>query len=134
MIRHVTGLRYMPPWPADRSYRHFSNERGLTDREIALVLADLEPPGQAKLFGVVRASFEPDLGRAEFAIVIPRQLAGQGLGTRLMMHIIELTRTAGMGQIYGDTLPENKAMRALARKLGFHEELKDHLIRLTLSL
>lgn len=104
------------------------------DREIALVLADLEPPGQAKLFGVVRASFEPDLGRAEFAIVIPRQLAGQGLGTRLMMHIIELTRTAGMGQIYGDTLPENKAMRALARKLGFHEELKDHLIRLTLSL
>ncbi|MCB0429171.1 MAG: hypothetical protein H6585_03330 [Flavobacteriales bacterium] len=37
MIRHVTGLRYMPPWPADRSYRHFSNERGLTDREIALV-------------------------------------------------------------------------------------------------
>lgn len=104
------------------------------DREIALVLADLEPPGQSKVFGVVRVSFEPDIGRAEFAIVIPKQLAGQGLGTRLMMHIIELTRTAGMRQIYGDTLPENQAMRALARKLGFREVLKDHLIRLTLGL
>lgn len=104
------------------------------DREIALVLADLEPPGQAQLYGVVRASFEPDIGCAEFAIVIPRQLCGQGLGTRLMMHIIELTRTAGMQQIYGDTLPENQAMRALARKLGFREVLKDHLIRMTLDL
>lgn len=104
------------------------------DREIALVLADLEPPGQSRLFGVVRASFDPGLGSAEFAIVIPRQLAGQGLGKRLVARIIELARTAGMRQIHGDTLPENQAMRALARKLGFHEQLKDQLIRLTLAL
>jgi acetyltransferase len=104
------------------------------DREIALVLADQEPPGQSKLFGVVRASFDPSVAQAEFAIVIPRQLAGQGLGTRLLARIIELTRAAGMRGMYGDTLPENLAMRALARKLGFHEELKDHLIRLTREL
>lgn len=104
------------------------------DREIALVLADQEPPGQSRLFGVVRASFDPSLGSAEFAIVIPRQLAGQGLGTTLLTRIIELARNAGMRQMHGDTLPENAAMRALARKLGFQEQLKDQLIRLTLAL
>lgn len=104
------------------------------DREIALVLADREPPGQSRLFGVVRASFDPSRLAAEFAIVIPRQLGGQGLGTKLLARIIELTRKAGMQRMYGDTLPENQPMRALARKLGFKEELKDQLIRLTLEL
>ena len=104
------------------------------DREIALVLADHEPPGQAKLYGVVRASFDPAQRSAEFAIVIPKQLGGQGLGTRLLQRIIELCRAADMRRMHGDTLPENQAMRALARKCGFHEELKDQLIRLTLDL
>ena len=27
----------MPPWPADRSYSHFANERGLSDEQIALI-------------------------------------------------------------------------------------------------
>ncbi len=104
------------------------------DREIALVLADHEPPGQSKLFGVVRASFDPAQRSAEFAIVIPKQLGGQGLGTRLLQRIIELSRASGMRRMHGDTLPENQAMRALARKCGFHEELRDQLIRLTLDL
>lgn len=104
------------------------------DREIALVLADAEPPGQSRLFGVVRASYDPTSLAAEFAIVIPRQLGGQGLGTRMLQRLIELCRGAGMRRVYGDTLLENQAMRGLARKLGFHEELRDQLIRLTLDL
>ncbi len=104
------------------------------DRELALVLADLEPPGQSRIFGVVRASFDPAENASEFAIVIPRQLSGQGLGTRLLGRIIELTRLARVPSIYGDTLPENTGMRAVARKFGFREELRDHLIRLTLPL
>ena len=104
------------------------------DRELALVLADLEPPGQSRLMGVVRASYDPAENASEFAIVIPRQLAGQGLGTRLLGRIIELTRLARVPRIYGDTLPENAAMRALAKKFGFKEELRDHLIRLELPL
>ena len=104
------------------------------DRELALVLADLEPPGQSRLMGVVRASFDPAENASEFAIVIPRQLAGQGLGTRLLGRIIELTRRAGVPRIFGDTLPDNAAMRALAQKFSFREELRDQLIRLTLDL
>ncbi len=37
MVAHVTGIRYMPPWPADPSYRHFANEKILSEREIALI-------------------------------------------------------------------------------------------------
>lgn len=34
MVAYVTGIRYMPPWPADKGYRHFADERGLTDEQI----------------------------------------------------------------------------------------------------
>jgi len=33
-ITHVVETKYMPPWKADRDYRSFKNERGLTDKEI----------------------------------------------------------------------------------------------------
>jgi hypothetical protein len=36
-IAAVTHSRYMPPWPADPSYRHFAGERVLNDREIDLI-------------------------------------------------------------------------------------------------
>lgn len=104
------------------------------DRELALVLADDLPAGQARLYGVVRASFSVDRLTAEFAIVVPRVLSGQGLGTLMLGRLIELCRAAGVRRIFGDTLPENAPMRALARKLGFSEELRDHLVRLSLGL
>ena len=36
-IAKVTQMRYMPPFPADRTFRHYANERGLSDAEIALI-------------------------------------------------------------------------------------------------
>lgn len=37
MIRFVTSTRYMPPWPADRHYQSYINEKGLTEEEINLI-------------------------------------------------------------------------------------------------
>jgi hypothetical protein len=37
LVRYVTQTRYMPPWPADPSYRHFAKENVLTDEQIALI-------------------------------------------------------------------------------------------------
>ena len=37
MVAHVTGIRYMPPWPADPEYRHFANEKVLSERQIQLI-------------------------------------------------------------------------------------------------
>lgn len=37
MIKYVTEIKYMPPWPPDQEYSHFLGERGLSDEEIALI-------------------------------------------------------------------------------------------------
>ena len=37
MISYVTNIKYMPPWPADKNYRHFINEKGLTDEQIFMI-------------------------------------------------------------------------------------------------
>ena len=36
-IANVTLSRYMPPFPADRTFQHYANERGLSDTEINLI-------------------------------------------------------------------------------------------------
>ncbi len=36
-IAKVTSIRYMPPFPADRSFQQYANERGLADNEIDLI-------------------------------------------------------------------------------------------------
>ncbi len=37
MVAYVTGIRYMPPWPADHKYRSFLNQKILTDEEVELI-------------------------------------------------------------------------------------------------
>lgn len=36
-VAKVTQIRYMPPFPADRAFQHYANERGLTEKEIGLI-------------------------------------------------------------------------------------------------
>ncbi|WP_080236524.1 monooxygenase [Spirosoma rigui] len=38
-IAKVTQARYMPPFPADRAFQHYANERGLSDAEISTIQA-----------------------------------------------------------------------------------------------
>lgn len=42
MIKEVVETRYMPPWPADRSYSTFLNEWALSDQEIQIIQAWVE--------------------------------------------------------------------------------------------
>ncbi len=112
-------------------------------RDIALVLAAPEKAGavigQAQIFAVVRASRTPSYQHrkrddAEFAIVIPQALSGQGLGQMLMLTIMQRCRTAGINRLWGDVLAENAAMLGLARKLSFKVEKHPdtgHLLRVT---
>ncbi|MEL7530948.1 MAG: cytochrome c [Bacteroidota bacterium] len=45
MVAKVTRDRYMPPWPADPEYRHFVEEKILSEREIALLTRWAEQGG-----------------------------------------------------------------------------------------
>ena len=37
MIQYVTNIKYMPPWPPEKSYSTLLEERGLTNQEIQLI-------------------------------------------------------------------------------------------------
>jgi acetyltransferase len=89
------------------------------EREMALVLADRGPAGQAAIYGVVRLVADPDGEAAEYAVALRDDMTGRGLGALLMRRIIDYARQRGIGEIHGVVLAENKPMLGLARTLGF---------------
>lgn len=106
-------------------------------RDFALVAAEPLPPGEALVGAVGRASIDESGKAAEFAILVSRLLAGQGLGVLLMKQLIRWARLKKLDTLYGDVLDENHAMLALAQMLGFKRELRvdePGLIRVTLPL
>jgi acetyltransferase len=105
------------------------------DREMAFVITEAGADGVVELHAVARLVADPDNARAEFAIIVERALTGLGLGSLLMSRLIDYARSRGIGEIYGDVLDHNVAMRALCRTLGFAEaKSEDHVVRATLSL
>ena len=55
----------------------------------------------------------------EFSLVVADDFAGKGLGSRLMMSIIESARHKGLGEIIGLILSNNQPMFKLMNSLGF---------------
>lgn len=90
------------------------------DREMAFVIAEDKPPGEAALYGGVRLVLDGNRQRGEFAITVIDALAGRGVGRRLMEVIIDYARGIGVQVIEGDVLESNRGMLALCRDLGFH--------------
>jgi acetyltransferase len=95
------------------------------EREMAFVLCDPGPPGSTDLHAVVRLVADPDNRTAEFAIVVEKSLAGRGLGDLLMRRLIEYARSRGIGELWGNVLADNAAMRGLCRSLGFVESASE---------
>ena len=94
------------------------------DREMALVLVEADGGTGADgdgLYGVVRLIADPTGESGEFAVIVSPDLAGRGVGRRLLEHIIDYARVRGMTEIWGDVLHENGRMRALCAELGFVE-------------
>lgn len=109
----------------------------LPKRDFALVAAEPLPAGEALVGAVARASIDEDGRRAEFAILVSRFLAGQGLGALMMRQIIRWAKLKRLDELYGDVLDENTPMLALAQLLGFSREpLQDEpgVIRVRLDL
>ena len=90
-IKFVTQTRFMPPWPADPGFSHFSGERILSDENIALIKAWVEakmPRGdsmkepQAPIFYSGSFFGKPDL---IIKLQKPIQLKGNGTDVFLMV-------------------------------------------------
>ena len=97
------------------------------DREMALVAVvktrqtaeDGSFSETERLVGVVRYITNPDGTSCEFSLVIADDFKGQGLGSRLMLSIIDLARSKGLSEIVGLILANNAPMLRLMRSLGF---------------
>jgi acetyltransferase len=98
------------------------------DREMALVAvirerrsgADGRATEASRIVGVSRYITNPDRTSCEFSLVVSDDFKGKGLGSRLMLSIMDFAREKGLTEIEGLVLANNPAMLKLMRSLGFH--------------
>jgi hypothetical protein len=85
MIREVVDDRRMPPWHADPRYGHFNNDRGLTARQRATILAWVDegaPLGDPKAVPAPRSFPEGwSIGKPDLVIEMPEPYNVPAQGT-----------------------------------------------------
>ncbi|MDB5744992.1 MAG: GCN5-related N-acetyltransferase [Polaromonas sp.] len=97
------------------------------DREMALVAvfkaSQAGPGGNAtateRIVGVSRYITNPDQSSCEFSLVVTDDFSGKGLGSRLMLSIMDVAREKGLAEIQGLVLTQNAAMLKLMKSLGY---------------
>ncbi len=128
----------------DLYYRYFSEISEFThddlakmtqidyDREMAFVAVD----SGGQIIGVARAMSDPDNREAEFAVLVRSDMKGNTLGYQLMCKLLAYTKSRGILLLTAITMPENRNMIRLAKKLGFTVEtqFEDGIVNLTLHL
>lgn len=103
-------------------------------REMAFVAI---APESGALLGVVRLVQDPDGVAGEYAILVRSDLKGQGLGWRLMQHLVAYAKAQGLAQVHGMVLVGNVTMLDMCRKLGFSVEPEpddEQVVRVRLTL
>ena len=93
------------------------------DREIALV-ADYKDPasGEHEILAVGRLAKEPGTAEAQFAVLVADPVQGKGLGSELLMRILDVGRQEKVRTITAEILPDNYGMQKLCERLGFRLE------------
>ncbi len=122
--RYFRFASAMPEMPARMLARYTLIDY---DREMALVAvikerhtaADGSVTDDERLIGVSRYITNPDQTSAEFSLAVADDFKGQGLGSRLMLSIIEIARSKGLAEIVGMILVNNTNMLRLMTHLGF---------------
>ena len=73
----------------------------------------------ARIVGVSRYITNPDRATCEFSLVVADDYKGRGLGSRLMLSIMDVAREKGLTEIDGLVLASNPVMLKLMKGLGF---------------
>jgi acetyltransferase len=115
---------HMPELPARMLARYTLIDY---DREMALVAVQRERQIAAdgseieteQILGVSRYITNPDGHTCEFSLVVADRKVGQGLGSRLMLAVMEVARSKGLTEIIGLILADNAPMLRLMTSLGF---------------
>ncbi|MFZ6774982.1 bifunctional acetate--CoA ligase family protein/GNAT family N-acetyltransferase [Undibacterium sp. SXout7W] len=125
--------------PESRYFRFVSSMRELSDRMLAkftlidydreMALVAIYPQRSVdehgniheteRIIGVSRYVTNPDKSTCEFSLLIADEFNGQGLGSRMMLSIIDVARSRGLSHIEGLVLSNNSGMLRLMRSLEF---------------
>ena len=96
------------------------------DREMAIV-ADCRDPktGQHRILGVGRLVKSHGRNEGEVAVLVSDECQNQGLGTELFQRAIQVARDEKLARVDAEILPDNLAMKKIAKKLGFRMRTPD---------
>lgn len=122
--RYFRFASTMPELPARMLARYTLID---CDREMALVAVHRNRTAAAdggvteteQIIGVSRCITNPDQSSCEFSLAVSDQHKGQGLGSRLMLSIMEFARVKGLAEIEGLVLANNPNMLRLMIGLGY---------------
>lgn len=104
------------------------------EREMAIV-AEIREGDRKRIVGIGRLIMEPDLRKAEFAVVVHDDFQGKGLGYKLVDTVIGIGHEKGVAEIYGFVLSNNTKMLNMCAKLGCSvEPQEDDITRVSLIL
>lgn len=88
------------------------------ETEMALVAA-IENGQQERIIGIARYFTQADRESCEFALVVADAWQNKGIGSRLMMVLMEAAKSKGIKTMSGRILSENNTMLELAKNMGF---------------
>jgi len=131
-LRFMSTITELPP----HKLRFFTDID--YERHMALV-ATIRDGEQEIQIGVARYAVG-EHGEAsdecEFAVTVTDEWQGRGVGTHLMLALIEAARKRGLRRMIGIVLATNQRMLELARKLGFvvGENGESETVRVTLEI
>ncbi|MGC1787135.1 MAG: bifunctional acetate--CoA ligase family protein/GNAT family N-acetyltransferase [Terriglobales bacterium] len=90
------------------------------DREMVLVAERTDPDtGERRIVGVGRMTKFHAKNEAEVAALVTDQYQQVGLGKELIRRVVDVARDEKVGQVSAEMLPDNIAMQAVFRGLGF---------------
>jgi acetyltransferase len=87
--------------------------------EMALIAVAEDGTHEVEL-GVARYVTNPDKKSCEFALVVADQWQRQGIGHKLMLHLMKIARDRGLEKMEGEVLSNNFKMLDLMKSLYFH--------------
>lgn len=104
------------------------------DRELAIV-AEIEEDGKRKMLGVVRLNLDTSGKSGEISFIVTDTWHGQGLGSKMVDYMIEISKDKKLETIHAIMLPDNYKAIKLLREMGFTvESMDDGTQRATLDL
>ncbi|MBI3701074.1 MAG: N-acetyltransferase [Afipia sp.] len=110
--RLMGGASELPPSELDKATH-------VGAHNIFAVVAEIGIDGVDVIAGEACYAFDPDVCAVEFGISIADRFQGQGIGAAILTNLECRAAALGAVRLIGDTLRNNEAMIALARKLAF---------------